>query len=152
MHNSISWRGAGSAVHIPFVHEPILSTRQHMEVSLMGLLDSKKGLILGVANDHSISWGIAQALHAEGAELGFTYAGDVFERRVRPLAERLNAKLIEPCDVQDDEQINTLMGRVREVFGSLDFIIHGIAFANRDELNGPYLNTTREGFRLALEV
>lgn len=143
---------AGSAGHLLFVPELIPSTEQQTEVSFMGLLDSKKGLVLGVANDHSISWGIAQALHAEGADLGFTYAGEVFERRVRPLAAGLNAKLIEPCDVQDDEQINALMGRVREVFGSLDFIIHGIAFANRDELNGPYLNTTREGFRLALEV
>jgi enoyl-[acyl-carrier protein] reductase I len=118
----------------------------------MGLLDGKKGLILGVANDHSIAWGIAQALHAEGADLGFTYLGDALERRVRPLAESLNAKLIEPCDVRDDQQIATLMERAREVYGSLDIIIHAIAFANRDELNGPYLNTTRDGFLLAMEI
>lgn len=118
----------------------------------MGLLDGKKGLILGVANDHSIAWGIAQALHSEGAEIGFTYLGEALERRVRPLAESLNAKLIEPCDVQSDEQIEALMNKAREVYGSLDFIVHGIAFANRDELNGPYLKTTRAGFLLALEV
>lgn len=118
----------------------------------MGLLDGKKGLIMGVANDHSIAWGIAQALHAEGAELGFTFVGDALERRVRPLATSLGAQLIEPCDVQDDAAIDTLMGRVREVYGSLDILIHGIAFANKDELNGAYLNTTREGFRLAMEV
>jgi enoyl-[acyl-carrier protein] reductase I len=118
----------------------------------MGLLDGKKGLILGVANDHSIAWGIAQALHSEGADIGFTYLGEALERRVRPLAESLNAKLIEPCDVQSDEQIEALMNKAREVYGSLDFIVHGIAFANRDELNGPYLKTTRAGFLLALEV
>ena len=118
----------------------------------MGLLDGKKGLIMGVANDHSIAWGIAQALHAEGAELGFTYVGEALERRVRPLAESLGSRLIEPCDVQSDEAIDTLLGRVREAFGSLDILIHAIGFANKEELNGPYLNTTRAGFRLALDV
>ena len=118
----------------------------------MGLLDGKKALILGVANDHSIAWGIAQALHAEGAELGFTYVGEALERRVRPLATSLGATLIEPCDVQSDEQIDTLMGRVREVFGGIDILIHAIGFANKEELNGAYLNTSREGFRLALDV
>ena len=118
----------------------------------MGLLEGKKGLILGVANDHSIAWGIAQALHAEGADLAFNYLGEALERRVRPLAESLGAKLIAPCDMQSDEQIDTFMARVREIYGSLDIIIHGIAFANREELNGPYLNTTRAGFRIALEI
>jgi enoyl-[acyl-carrier protein] reductase I len=118
----------------------------------MGLLDGKKGLILGVANDHSIAWGIAQALHAEGADLGFSYLGEALERRVRPLAESLGSRLIAPCDIQSDEQIDALMEQARETYGSLDIIIHAIAFANREELNGPYLNTTRAGFRLALEV
>ena len=118
----------------------------------MGLLDGKKGLILGVANDHSIAWGIAQALHSEGADIGFTYLGEALERRVRPLAESLNAKLIEPCDVQSDEQIDALMARAREVYGSLDIIIHAIGFANKEHLNGPYLKVDREGFRLALDV
>ena len=118
----------------------------------MGLLEGKKGLIMGVANDHSIAWGIAQALHSEGAELGFTYVGEALERRVRPLAASLGSGLIEPCDVQSDEQIDALMERVREVYGSLDIVIHAIGFANRDELTGPYLNTSRAGFRLALDV
>src|SRR5512134_146108 len=118
----------------------------------MGLLDGKKGLIMGVANDHSIAWGIAQALHAEGADLGFTYVGEALERRVRPLATGLGAKLIEPCDVQSDEQIDALMARAREVYGSLDIIIHAIGFANKEHLNGPYLKVDREGFRLALDV
>jgi enoyl-[acyl-carrier protein] reductase I len=118
----------------------------------MGLLDGKKGLILGVANDHSIAWGIAQALHREGAALGFTYVGEALERRVRPLAESVNAQLIEPCDVTSDDQIDALMARVREVYGELDILVHSIAFANRDELSGPYLNTTRDGFLLAMNV
>jgi enoyl-[acyl-carrier protein] reductase I len=118
----------------------------------MGLLDGKKALIMGVANDHSIAWGIAQALHAEGAELGFTYVGEALERRVRPLAESVGSKLIEPCDVQSDEAIDALMSRVRDVYGSLDIIIHAIGFAKREELSGPYLNTTRAGFQLALDV
>ena len=118
----------------------------------MGLLDGKKGLIMGVANDHSIAWGIAQALHAEGADLGFNFLGEALERRVRPLAESLGAKLIEPCNAQSDEEIDAFMARARAVYGSLDFIIHAIAFANREELNGPYLKTSRAGFLQALEI
>lgn len=118
----------------------------------MGLMDGKQGLILGVANDHSIAWGIAQALHREGATLGFTYAGEALERRVRPLAESLGAPLIAPCDVTRDEEISALMERAREVFGQIDLLVHAIAFANKDELNGPYLRTTREGFHLAMDV
>lgn len=118
----------------------------------MGLLDGKKGVILGVANDHSIAWGIAQALHREGAELGFTYVGEALERRVRPLAQSLNAKLIEPCDVGSDEQIDALMTRAREIYGSIDILVHAIAFAKRDELSGSFLKTTRTGFLTALEI
>lgn len=118
----------------------------------MGLMDGKKGLILGVANDNSIAWGIAQALHREGAQIGFTYVGEALERRVRPLAESLGAPLIEPCDVNSDEEIAALMARAREVFGQIDFLIHAVAFANKDELKGAYLNTTRAGFLLAMEV
>jgi len=118
----------------------------------MGLMDGKKGLILGVANDHSIAWGIARALHREGATLGFNYVGEALERRVRPLAESVGAALIEPCDATSDEQIAALMARTRETMGTIDFLIHGIAFAKKDELSGPYLNTTRAGFMLAMEV
>lgn len=118
----------------------------------MGLLDGKTGLVMGVANDHSIAWGIAQALHREGADLGFTYVGEALERRVRPLAESVQAKLIEPCDVTSDEQIDALMARAREVYGKLDILVHAIAFANRDELKGEYLNTTRAGFLMAIEI
>lgn len=118
----------------------------------MGLLDGKKGLVLGVANDHSIAWGIAKALHAEGAELGFNYLGDALERRVRPLAASVDAKLVEPCNFNNDEEIAALMAKSQEVFGSLDFIIHCVAFANKDHLNGAYLKVDRAGFLTALEV
>ncbi len=118
----------------------------------MGLLEGKKGLVVGVANDHSIAWGIAKALHREGAELGFTYLGEALERRVRPLAESLHAPLIEPCDLASDEQIAAVMERARETWGEIDILIHSAAYAKTDELKGPYLNTSREGFRVALEI
>lgn len=118
----------------------------------MGLLDGKKGLIMGLANDHSIAWGIAQALHAEGADLAFNYLGEALERRVRPLAESLGAKLIQPCNVQSDQEIDELMKRFKEVYGSLDILVHCVAYAKREELSGPYLNVTRDGFLTALEV
>lgn len=118
----------------------------------MGLLEGKKGLVLGVANDHSIAWGIAQALHQQGADLGFTYVGDALERRVRPLAQSLGARLIAPCDVTSDEQIATLMQQAGEVYGSLDILIHSVAFAHGDELSGSYLKTTRKGFLTAMEI
>ena len=118
----------------------------------MGLLDGKKGLIFGVANDRSIAWGIAQALHAEGAELGFSYAGEALERRVRPLAQSIGSTFVEPCDVGHDYEIKALFEKARLAFGKIDILIHSIGFANREELNGPYLKTTREGFHLALDI
>lgn len=118
----------------------------------MGILSGKTGLIFGVANDHSIAWGIARALHREGAGLGLSYAGEALERRVRPLAESLNAKFVEPCDVSRDEDIAEVMDKAAKTYGKIDLLVHAIAFANREELTGPYYNTTREGFRLALDV
>ncbi len=118
----------------------------------MGLVSGKKGLIVGVANDHSIAWGIAKALHSEGAELGFSYLGEALERRVRPLAESLGSSFLVPCDVTSDEQIAAMMEEVRQRWGQLDILIHGAAFANREELSGPYLKTSRAGFHLTLDV
>jgi len=118
----------------------------------VGLLEGKTGLVVGVANDHSIAWGIAKALHAKGADLGFSYVGEALERRVRPLAQSLNSRLIEPCDVQSDEQIAALMARVREVYGHIDILVHGAAFARREELSGEYLKTSRDGFHVAMDV
>jgi enoyl-[acyl-carrier protein] reductase I len=118
----------------------------------MGLLENKTALIIGVANDHSITWGIAQALHREGAQLAFSYFGEQLERRVRPLAESVGADLILPCDVTSDDQIDTMMEEVQARWGKIDILVHGAAFANRDELNGSFLKTTRAGFQLALDA
>lgn len=118
----------------------------------MGLLTGKKGIIFGVANERSIAWAIAEALHREGAELAFNYVGDALERRVRPLGESIGSKIIEQCDVTKDEEIGSFFNKVRDGFGSVDILIHSVAFANKDELKGGYVDTTREGFRVAMDV
>jgi len=118
----------------------------------MGLLDGKKGLVFGVANKYSIAWGIAQALHAEGAELGFSYAGPVLEKRVRPLAQSVGSRFIEPCDVTKDEDIQRTFARAREVYGTIDFLVHSIAYAQREDLMGEFVDTSRDGFHLAMDI
>ncbi|MGZ3587021.1 MAG: enoyl-ACP reductase FabI [Candidatus Limnocylindrales bacterium] len=118
----------------------------------MALLDGKKALIFGVANDHSIAWGIAQALHAHGATVGFSSVESLLERRVRPLAASLGADFVEPCDVQDDAQIEAVFERWQARHGSLDILVHALAFARREDLEGAFLDTSREGFALALDV
>jgi enoyl-[acyl-carrier protein] reductase I len=118
----------------------------------MGLLDGKKALIFGVANEKSIAWAIAQAFHQEGAELAFTYAGEAVARRVVPLAESLGVKLVLPCDVRNDQEIAATFGEIQRQWGGLDLLVHSVAFANKDELKGSFLNTTRDGFATALDV
>ena len=119
----------------------------------MGLLSGKTALIFGVANDHSIAWGIAQALAREGAALGFSYAGEALERRVKLLAASVGSTFVEPCDVGKDEDIAAVMEKAAHAFPQgIDILIHSIGFANRDELNGPYYNTSRAGFRLAMDI
>lgn len=112
----------------------------------------KKALIFGVANERSLAWAIAQKLKAGGAEIGLTYFGEALERRVRPLAEKVDCKLILPCDVQSDSDIDQAFDQVREKWGEMDILIHSIAFANREDLEGRFVETSREGFRLALDV
>src|SRR3989304_3442130 len=107
----------------------------------MGLLTRKTALIFGVANDHSIAWGIAQAFAREGATLGFSYAGEALARRVRPLAESVGSTFVEPCDVGNDGEIAALFEKAKAAFGQIDILVHAVAFANRDELTGPYYNT-----------
>lgn len=118
----------------------------------MGIMDGKKGLIFGVANERSIAWAIAESCSREGAELGFTYLGEALEKRVRPLAESVGSDLILPCNVAEDEQIDQVFKAVEEKWGRLDFLVHAIAFANKDELKGRFVNTSREGFRMALDI
>src|SRR5258708_7629215 len=118
----------------------------------MGLLDGKKALIFGVANDHSIAWGIAQALHDAGATLGFSSIESLIERRVQPLATSIGATFVEPCDVQSDEQIRDVMEKWRTANGEIDILVHALAFARREDLDGAFVDTSREGFALALDV
>lgn len=118
----------------------------------MGLLQGKKVLIMGVANEKSIAWGIAQAFHKEGAQLGFTYAGEILEKRVRPLAESVGSDLVLSCDVTKDEDIQTLVKDVQKQWGHVDVLVHSIAFAKKEELKGDFYTTSREGFLLAMNI
>jgi enoyl-[acyl-carrier protein] reductase I len=116
------------------------------------LLDGKRGLILGVANKRSIAWGIAQAVSREGARLALTFQGERLEENVRELAQTLKDPVILPCDVAKDEDLDALAASVRQELGALDFVVHAVAFALREELDGEFLNTSREGYRLAQDI
>lgn len=118
----------------------------------MGILAGKKGLVLGVANDKSIAWGVTQACKREGAELGFNFLGEMLEKRVRPLAESVGATFLEPLDVSDDAQMDDFFAKVERHWGKLDFLVHSIAFANKDALKGHFRDTTRADFQLALDI
>jgi enoyl-[acyl-carrier protein] reductase I len=116
------------------------------------LFEGKRALVFGVANERSIAWGISQALHEQGARLGFTYLGEALERRVRPLAESVGSDLIVPCDVGEDAQIDDVFTAVRDQWGGLDVLIHSIAYAPREDLEGRFSDTTRNGFLTAMEI
>lgn len=118
----------------------------------MGILEGKKGLILGVANNKSIAWGVAQAAKREGATLGFNYLGEQMEKRVRPLAESLDAEIIAPMNVSDEASIDDFFNKVKETWGEIDFLVHSIAYANKDALQDRFMTTTREDFHLALDI
>jgi enoyl-[acyl-carrier protein] reductase I len=118
----------------------------------MGLLDGKKALIFGVANDHSIAWGIAEALHGAGATIGFSSVESLIEKRVRPLAASIGSDFVEPCDVQSDEQIHDVMAKWGGRYGGIDILVHALAFAKREDLDGSYVDTSRDGFALAMDV
>lgn len=118
----------------------------------MKLLEGKKALIFGLANKRSIAWGITQALHAEGAEIGLSYGIPQLEKRVMPLAATIDAQFVEMCDVSSDQEIDTLFEKAAAHFGTLDILVHSVAFAPSEELEGRFVNTTREGFRLALDI
>jgi len=118
----------------------------------MGLLDGKNALVFGLANDKSIAWGITQALHREGAKIGISYAGETLKRRVMPLAEQIGCKWVEECDVTKDEHIAAVVEKTKADFGNVDILVHSIAFAGREELTGPFYNTSREGFKNAMDI
>lgn len=117
-----------------------------------GLMAGKKGLIMGVANDKSIAWGAAKVLGEHGAELAFTYQGEAVEKRVRPLAESVNSSFILPCDVTQSESVKSVFTEIEKKWGKLDFLLHAIAFSNKDELTGRYIHTSRENFLLSLDI
>jgi enoyl-[acyl-carrier protein] reductase I len=119
---------------------------------MMGLLTGKNALIFGLANDHSIAWGIAQAFAREGAQLGISYAGEMLEKRVRPLAAQLSVNFVEQCDVASDEQIANVADKAAKHFGQIDILVHSIGFANKDELSGQFYNTSRAGFHTAMDI
>jgi enoyl-[acyl-carrier protein] reductase I len=112
----------------------------------------KRGLVMGVANDHSIAWGIAKALREQGAELAFTYQGEAFGKRVRPLAGSLGSNLVLPCDVEDDNDIERVFTEIDKAWGSMDFLVHAIAYSDKEELKGRYLDTTRRNFARTLAI
>ena len=117
------------------------------------LMKGKKGLVMGVANSNSIAWGIASQLAAQGAELAFTYLGEGLERRVRPLAESVGAKLLIQADVTDDASMDAAFAELEKAFGTIDFVVHSVAFANKDELKGSFIeNTSRDSFLLAMNI
>ncbi|HUS84458.1 MAG TPA: enoyl-ACP reductase [Anaerolineales bacterium] len=118
----------------------------------MQLLDDKNVLVFGVANDHSIAWGIAQAMHAHGAQLAFSYASETLERRVRPLAESVGSDFVELCDVADDVQIEAVFNKAADKLGSIDVLVHAVAYAERQDLKGDFHMTSRSGFHLAMDI
>jgi len=115
-------------------------------------MQGKRGLIMGVANDHSIAWGIARALAAQGAELAFTYQGEALGKRVKPLAQSLGAKLVLPCDVEDLASVDATFAALKDAWGALDFVVHAIGFSDRNELKGRYADTTRENFSRTMVI
>lgn len=116
------------------------------------LMQGKRGLIMGVANDHSIAWGIAQALHAQGAELAFTYQGEAFKKRVGPLAESLGSKILLDCDVQQESDLDAVFAAIEKQWGGLDFVVHAIAWSNKEELKGHYVDTTLDNFLQTMHI
>ena len=115
-------------------------------------LKGKRGLVMGVANDRSIAWGIASAAAESGAELAFTYQGEALEKRVRPLAEKIGSNIIVPCDVTDEASIDAAFKTIEEEWGQLDFVVHAIAFSDKNELDGLYLDTTRDNFLRTMDI
>ncbi|MDI4234239.1 enoyl-ACP reductase FabI [Bradyrhizobium sp. Arg237L] len=113
---------------------------------MQDLMKGKRGLIMGVANDHSIAWGIARTLHAQGAEFAFTYQGEALGKRVKPLAQSLGVDTVLPCDVEDLASVDAVFAALREKWGQLDFLVHAVAFSDKNELKGRYADTTRENF------
>ena len=113
---------------------------------MSGFMQGKRGLIMGVANNHSIAWGISKALYAQGAELAFTFQGEALGKRVKPLAAEVNSDIVLPCDVEDIASVDAVFAALKERWGTIDFVVHAIGFSDKNELKGLYADTTRENF------
>ncbi len=116
------------------------------------LMKGKRGLVMGVANDHSIAWGMANALHAAGAEMAFTYQGDAFGKRVKPLAESIGSNILIDCDVSNEDDLDNVFETLKSEWGSIDFIIHAVAYSNKDELQGRYVDTSLDNFLNTMHI
>ena len=117
-----------------------------------GIMKGKRGIVMGVANDRSIAWGIAEAVAKQGAEIAFTYQGDALEKRVRPLAEKVGSNIIIPCDVSSDKAIDETFNLLKEKWDTIDFVVHAIAYSDKEELKGEYVDTTRENFYKTMDI
>jgi len=117
-----------------------------------GLMAGKRGLVMGVANDHSIAWGIAQMLSSQGAQIAFTYQGEAQKKRLGPLAASIGSKLVMPADVESDEQLDAVFAALQREWGTLDFLVHSLAFSDREELKGRYVDTSRANFTRSLDI
>ena len=118
----------------------------------MKLMEGKRGVIFGVSNTHGIAYGITKQLYDAGAEIAFTYAGEVMEKRVRPIAEGMNAKVIMSCDVTKEDEVKAVFAELEKVYGKIDFVVHAVAFAQREDLMGEFIDTSKEGWDIALGV
>jgi len=116
------------------------------------LMAGKRGIVMGVANDKSIAWGIAKAISDQGAEVAFTFQGEALEKRVRPLADSIGSKIVLPCDVTDEGSVDAVFDALEKEWGTIDFIVHGIAFSDKEELKGEYLDTTRDNFLRTMDI
>src|SRR6186997_2749309 len=127
--------------------------RDHiMDEARAGLMAGKRGLVMGVANDHSIAWGIAQSLAAHGAQIAFTYQGDAQKKRLGPLAASIGSSIVMPADVESDEQLDAVFATLKQEWGGIDFLVHSLAFSDREELKGRYVDTSRANFARSLDI
>jgi enoyl-[acyl-carrier protein] reductase I len=117
-----------------------------------GIMHGKRGIVMGVANDRSIAWGIANAIAKQGAEIAFTYQGEALQKRVNPLAESVGSNIVIPCDVSSDDAIDETFNLLKKKWNSIDFLVHAIAYSDKEELKGEYINTTRENFYKTMEI
>lgn len=148
----IKMRGGTAAARAPSESADEHEESQEAAPTPGPLMAGKRGLVMGVANDRSIAWGMAQCLHNHGAELAFTFQGEAFERRVRPLAESLGSDQVHSCDVSQDADIAAVFENVGQAWGGLDFVVHAIAYSDKEELKGRYLDTTRQNFAKTMAI